>query len=92
MARCLVLDGSAVADRAALHDALARLLRFPDFYGRNWDALRDCMEDEDFCHVTEPTEVVWEQHAVYAAADPECFAIVQRIFRETELPVTLRLA
>ena len=27
------------------HDALAQALRFPDYYGRNLDALHDCLTD-----------------------------------------------
>jgi len=30
---------------AGLHAAVARALRFPAHYGRNWDALADCMGD-----------------------------------------------
>lgn len=34
------------AERApALFDALAEVLDFPDWFGRNWDALADCLGD-----------------------------------------------
>ena len=39
-----ILDG-AVLDRTALHDLLSRELAFPDWYGRNLDALFDCLTD-----------------------------------------------
>lgn len=32
-------------DRDALLDALAKALAFPDWFGRNWDALADCLGD-----------------------------------------------
>ena len=32
-------------DRDALLDALAEALEFPDWFGRNWDALADCLGD-----------------------------------------------
>lgn len=39
------LDGRKIKDRAMLHDTLAELLHFPDWYGRNLDALYDCLTD-----------------------------------------------
>ena len=41
----IVIDGSAVRDREALHALLAERLRLPDWYGRNLDALYDCLTD-----------------------------------------------
>ncbi|GAA2720722.1 MULTISPECIES: barstar family protein [Streptomyces] len=39
----LRLDG--VHDKAAFLDACARDLDLPDWFGRNWDALADCLTD-----------------------------------------------
>lgn len=39
----IVLDG--VTGMEAIHEQLAQALQFPDFYGRNLDALYDCMTD-----------------------------------------------
>lgn len=39
----VVLDFAAIEDEAALHDLLARDLRLPAQYGRNLDALWDCL-------------------------------------------------
>ena len=39
------LNLKGIHDEASLHDALARLLRFPDFYGKNIDALNDMLKD-----------------------------------------------
>ena len=39
----LILDGST--GKAAIHDHLAQELRFPDWYGRNLDALYDCLTE-----------------------------------------------
>ena len=40
-----ILDGKAIEDKEMLHDALAGSLGFPDWYGRNLDALHDCLTD-----------------------------------------------
>ena len=39
----LVLDGAIGIE--AIHEQLAQALQFPDFYGRNLDALYDCMTE-----------------------------------------------
>ena len=39
----LKLDASNAATRSELHDLFAQMLSFPDWYGRNLDALHDCM-------------------------------------------------
>jgi ribonuclease inhibitor len=43
--RKAIIDGELMIDREALHDALARQLDLPDWYGRNLDALFDCLTD-----------------------------------------------
>ena len=47
-----VLDGREIADREMLHDRLADSLGFPQWYGRNLDALYDCLTD-----IGEETEI-----------------------------------
>ena len=37
------LDGAEVKDKAALLAALAGGLKFPAYFGHNWDALLDCL-------------------------------------------------
>ena len=46
-----LIDGAAIETRDQLHDTLARQLSFPAYYGRNLDALFDCLTD-----LTEDTE------------------------------------
>ena len=43
--RIAVLDGDAISTREELHDALARELALPAWYGRNLDALYDCLTE-----------------------------------------------
>lgn len=40
-----ILDGSRVKDRPALHAELQTVLELPGYYGRNLDALYDCLTD-----------------------------------------------
>ena len=41
----LIIDGSALPEAAAVHDLFTRALDLPEWYGRNLDALFDCLTD-----------------------------------------------
>ncbi|MDE6964620.1 MAG: barstar family protein [Lachnospiraceae bacterium] len=43
--RICILDGNKLPNRELLHNALAESLSFPNWYGRNLDALYDCLTD-----------------------------------------------
>lgn len=43
--RHIVLDGASVRSRDGLHEMLAARLPLPAWYGRNLDALYDCLTD-----------------------------------------------
>lgn len=49
----LILNGQAIGDRETLHDTLSRQLSLPEYYGRNLDALYDCLTD-----LQEPLDVI----------------------------------
>lgn len=53
--RTCILDGDEIMDREMLHAVLAERLELPDWYGKNLDALGDCLTD-----VREETEIVLE--------------------------------
>ena len=41
----ITLDGAKMPDRSAMHDALAEAFSLPAYYGRNLDALWDCLSE-----------------------------------------------
>ena len=43
----VILDGGVIAGRTQLHDALTVQLQLPEWYGRNLDALYDCLREVD---------------------------------------------
>jgi len=45
------LDGNRCRTEAALHSEISEVLRFPDYYGRNFDALYDCLTDLEWLGV-----------------------------------------
>lgn len=52
--KTVTLDGREMPDQAAFHDLAARKLGFPEWYGRNLDALYDCL-----CDIGEDTQVMF---------------------------------
>lgn len=41
----VLLDGNTILNREMLHDTLSAALCLPEWYGRNLDALYDCLTD-----------------------------------------------
>ncbi|MDO9454741.1 MAG: barstar family protein [Nocardioides sp.] len=64
------VDGALVESVPELHGALAAALGFPDWYGRNLDALADCLRD-----VPADTVLLWDAWAGAARAEPRVFKI-----------------
>lgn len=67
-----VLDGTALHDQASTLDAIATLLDFPDYFGRNLDALRDCLADLSWLPAGEHL-LVWRHHEVLRGDDPTAY-------------------
>ena len=45
--RTIILDFSKADSVREVHELLKKAFGFPEYYGRNWDALHDCLGD--FC-------------------------------------------
>ena len=43
--RCVRIDGAAIGNKAALLSAFSTALRFPAYFGGNWDAFEECLHD-----------------------------------------------
>lgn len=39
------IELNGITSREVLHAELARVFSFPDYYGRNWDAFDECIDD-----------------------------------------------
>jgi RNAse (barnase) inhibitor barstar len=58
MKKC-VLDGSRLADAAAIYRQLGQAFHFPDYFGNNPDALWDALGE----YSGEPVAVIWRNAA-----------------------------
>jgi RNAse (barnase) inhibitor barstar len=79
-----------VTSKAAVLDAIGAALNFPAWYGRNLDALHDCLVDlswqPDGEHV-----LIWAGHRQLEAADPEGYRAVLSVLDDAAAASTGRL-
>jgi RNAse (barnase) inhibitor barstar len=76
----IALDASAARTKSQFLGLLGRTLSFPSWFGRNWDALEDCLTDASW--MPEQGLVVRvEGFESYAQADPDGFSILLDIFK-----------
>ncbi|WP_211357244.1 barstar family protein [Nocardioides rubriscoriae] len=75
------VDGAHVATAPELHDALAAALGFPDWYGRNLDALHDCLGD--LPGGPGSTVLLWDAWGGLARAEPRVFGIAVELLEES---------
>jgi RNAse (barnase) inhibitor barstar len=74
------VDASAVRTKSQFLGLLGRTLSFPSWYGRNWDALEDCLTDSSWMPDAGLLIRV-EGFQGYAQADPDGFSILLDIFK-----------
>ncbi|MFI8517979.1 barstar family protein [Streptomyces sp. NPDC085481] len=71
----VVLDLYGAADKAAFMERCAAALALPDWFGRNWDALADCLTD-----LPEPLALVVSGWQEYARTAPAEWGLAQEVF------------
>ena len=68
-------------DKNAFLNAIAAALRFPDYFGHNWDAFYECLTDLEQASGT-GIMVVLRQASGFARAEPEEFAAAVDALRD----------
>lgn len=81
------LAGWRAATAAELHTEIAAALGLPDHYGRNLDALHDCLHD-----LAAPTVLLWDGWSALAHGDARTFGVLLEVLGEhaDRLTVLLR--
>ena len=76
-----VLDGGEASSRAGFFQELAQSLRFPDYFGRNWDAVYDCLTDLNWLPAAGYV-LIFDGFAHFATDTPEQWGIGLKVLRE----------
>lgn len=79
------LDGSRVRTVEDLHDALAEALPLPAYYGRNLDALAECLGDLEGALV-----LLWDAWEVFASTEPRTSRVVLALLEDSGCTALLR--
>ncbi|MBV9023193.1 MAG: barstar family protein [Streptomycetaceae bacterium] len=94
----VTLELHGVTDKAAFMDRCARSLHFPEWFGRNWDALFDCLTDPDWMQGRGGWLVRVSGWQGYEAAAPEQWRTALAVFtdaaerwRDTATPLRIEL-
>lgn len=89
------VDGWTAADsKAAFLDAVGAALGFPDWYGRNFDALADCLHDVG--PGSDGVVLLWDGWSTLARGDEKAFSIAlsvlgMRVHDDRGVPFTVLL-
>lgn len=77
----VTLDTSEVVDKDGYMTVVAEAFDLPDWFGRNWDALDECLRALD---LDDPDGllVVWDGWGAFAEADPVEFETAVAVFQD----------
>ncbi|MFF2851249.1 barstar family protein [Streptomyces sp. NPDC058001] len=76
------LDLRGVADKAAFMERCARALDLPDWFGRNWDALADCLTDLSWAPPAQGRVLLVTGWQTYAGTRPDEWGTAQEVFAD----------
>ena len=80
----ILLDGNRMDSRSALHAELREKLNLPEYYGKNLDALNDCLGE-----MRERPLLVIESAGRLLETDPAYAAALLRVFNDNGIQVLL---
>jgi len=78
-----LVHGRSVTNKLGALDAIAAALSFPAYFGRNLDALLDCLNDLSWLPAGEHV-LIWTHPDVLRTADPRGYADISSVLDESE--------
>lgn len=78
-----VFDGRLTVDKLSTLDAIGAALSFPDYFGRNLDALYDCLTDLSWLPSGEHV-LVWIGSDSLKAAEPKAYLGIRSVLSDAQ--------
>jgi RNAse (barnase) inhibitor barstar len=75
------IDGRNITNKPDFLAKIAVTMNFPDYFGKNWDALQDCITDIDCCEDFQYL-IVYDHWQNFANNNPKDWQILNDIFLE----------
>ena len=85
-----LIDGTRIRSKDDFYTEVAAALSFPDWFGRNLDALADCLRDLSWLPAGEHV-LVWSAPAVFRDADLDGYRAVAEVLVERTEPGVFRV-
>jgi len=79
--RGFYLDGRQIGDKAAFLATSAQAMRFPSYFGHNWDALEECLNDLSWAPAWGYV-LLYDNVARFASAHPAEWATARAILSD----------
>jgi hypothetical protein len=74
------LDGREIRDTQSFLQKVAEVMRFPDYFGYNWDALDECITDLDWCPAARYI-LIYDYPEAFSKAEPEQWKVAYDILQ-----------
>ena len=79
-----LLDGDVTVDKQSTMDAIAQALSFPAYFGRNLDALYDCLTDLSWLPPGEHV-LIWVNSDNLKQAEPRTYQSIRSVLSDAQL-------
>jgi RNAse (barnase) inhibitor barstar len=77
------IDGDKIDDKKLFFQEVALKMRFPAYFGFNWDAFRDCITDLSWLPIQDGLVLIYKNPYKFMSTDPEQWNTANQILIET---------
>ncbi len=76
-----LLDGTQITDKASFLRVAGTALQFPAYYGSNWDAFEECINDLEWLSAF-GFLIIYDRPDIFKASDPDGWTTAEAILGE----------